>query len=317
VGTLIGTPTNVAFVGFASQRFPDLQPITFLDWLLIGFPLVVVFLPITWWYLCRYGAEIPISRIQFGASSNVIEQELAALGPMKPQEKRVLLVGSATALLWIFREDIVVGSFRLPGWSNWLPYPDFIHDATVAMLFAIVLCVWPAGRKDNESPAERRVLIDWNTIQHGVPWGVVLLFGGGFALAQGLEVSGLAAWIGGGISALKGLPVWVLFPIACVFAVLMTEMTSNVATVLMLMPILAEAATQLDVHPYLLMIPATIIASFAFMLPVATPPNAIVFSSGWITVPRMFKAGTALDLIALVIIPTMMYLLGSTVLQLR
>lgn len=316
VGTVIGTPTNVAFVGFAAQRFPDLQPISFLDWLLIGFPLVLVFLPLTWWYLCRFGAELPISHITFGASASVIDDELAALGPMKPQEKRVLGVASSTALLWIFREDIAVGSFRLPGWSNWLPYPDFIHDATVAMLFAIVLCIWPVGKQSPQAPEGGRSLIDWKTIQHGVPWGVVLLFGGGFALAQGLEVSGLAAWIGSGISGLKGMPIWVLFPIACVFAVLMTEMTSNVATVLMIMPILAEASVQLGVHPYLLMIPATIIASFAFMLPVATPPNAIVFSSGWITIPRMFKAGTALDAMALVIIPLMVYVLGRLVLQL-
>ncbi len=317
VGTLIGTPTNVAFVGFASQRFPELQPISFLDWFLIGFPLVIVFLPITWWYLCRFGAEFPVSRIRFAAGASVIDDELAALGPLKPQEKRVLAVASSTAFLWIFREDVVMGSFRLAGWSNLLPFPDFLHDATVAMFFAIVLCIWPVGGRGGDAPAERRVLIDWHTIQHGVPWGVVLLFGGGFALAQGLEVSGLAAWIGGGISTLKGMPVWVLFPIACVAAVLMTEMTSNVATVLMMMPILAEAAVQLNVHPYLLMIPATIIASFAFMLPVATPPNAIVFSSGWITIPGMFRAGIALDLIALVIIPVMVYLLGSAVLQLH
>lgn len=147
VGTVIGTPTNVAFVGFAAQRFPDLRPISFLDWLLIGLPLVLVFLPITWLYLCRFGAEIPISRITFSASASVIDDELAALGPVKPQEKRVLAVASSTALLWIFREDIVVGSFRLAGWSNWLPYPDFIHDATVAMLFAIVLCIWPVGKR--------------------------------------------------------------------------------------------------------------------------------------------------------------------------
>lgn len=316
VGTVIGTPTNVAFVGFASQRFPELPPISFLDWLLLGFPLVVVFLPIAWLYLCRFGAKFPISHISFATSATVIDEELAALGPMKPEEKRVLVVASATALLWIFREDIALGSFRIPGWSGWMPYPDFLHDATVAMLLAIVLCVWPVRRRAGDSPGGASVLIDWPTIQRGVPWGVVLLFGGGFALAHGLETSGLAAWIGQGISGLKGMPIWILFPAVCIFAVVMTEMTSNVATVLMIIPILAEAAVQLGIHPYLLMIPATIIASFAFMLPVATPPNAIVFSSGWITVPRMFKAGIVLDAVALVVIPLMVFWLGRVVLSL-
>lgn len=313
VGTIIGTPTNVAFLGFVGQRFPELKPISFLDWAMIGVPLVIVFLPIAWLYLCRFGGDFAVSRIRFSTSSSVIEDELAALGPMKPQEKKVLLVACSTALLWIFREEIRLGEFVLPGWGSLLPYSALIHDATVAMALAIVLCVWPAGKRGTDS-GEARFLIDWPAIQHGIPWGVVFLFGGGFALAQGLESSGLAAWIGSAIGALRGLPVWVLFPVSCLFAVSMTEMTSNVATVLMIAPILAEASVQLGVHPYLLMIPATIIASFAFMLPVATPPNAIVFSSGWITIPRMFRAGVALDLIALAVIPTMVYFLGRTVL---
>lgn len=321
VGTIIGTPTNVAFLGFVSQRFPELPPISFLDWLLIGMPLVLVFLPIAWFYLCRFGGEFSVSRIRFSTSASVIDDELAALGPMKPEEKRVLIVACTTALLWIFREDIRLGDFALPGWSALTPHSALIHDATVAMALAIVLCVWPARRKPSSNAGtpegqveEQQFLIDWPTIQHGIPWGVVFLFGGGFALAQGLETSGLAAWIGSAIGALRGLPVWILFPVSCLFAVSMTEMTSNVATVLMIAPILAEASVQLGVHPYLLMIPATIIASFAFMLPVATPPNAIVFSSGWITIPRMFRAGMALDLIALAVIPTMVYVLGRLVL---
>ncbi|MCZ2157621.1 MAG: anion permease, partial [Bryobacterales bacterium] len=219
--------------------------------------------------------------------------------------------------LWIFREDIRLGSVVIPGWRAFTPYPSFIHDATVAMALGILLCLLPAGKNSPKpvtgtAPAQAapQFLIDWATIQRGVPWGVVFLFGGGFALAQGLESSGLAEWIGSGFSSLRGLPIWVLFPAACFFAVAITEMTSNVATVLMISPILAEASVQLGIHPYLLMMPAAIIASFAFMLPVATPPNAIVFSSGWITIPRMFRAGFALDIIALAVIPTVVYFLG-------
>lgn len=321
VGTIIGSPTNVAFLGFVSQRFPDLKPISFLEWAAIGVPLVVVFLPIAWFYLCRFGGDFSVSRIRFLTSTSIIDDELAALGPVKPQEKKVLIVACATALLWIFREDIRLGSFVIPGWSAFTPYPTFIHDATVAMALAILLCVMPAGRirpgqpSDTSPPArDPRGLIDWTTIQKGIPWGVVFLFGGGFALAQGLEVSGLATWIGSGFSAFRGFPIWLLLPAGCLLAVSLTEMTSNVATVLMIAPILAEASVQLDIHPYLLLIPAAIIASFAFMLPVATPPNAIVFSSGWITIPRMFRAGLALDVIAMAIIPVMVYFLGRLVL---
>lgn len=321
VGTIIGTPTNVAFLGFASQRFPDLKPISFLEWAAIGVPLVVVFLPLAWLYLCRFGGDFSVSRIHFLTSTSIIDEELAALGPIKTEEKKVLVVGCATALLWIFREDIRLGAFVIPGWSSFTPYPTFIHDATVAMALAILLCVLPAGKsragQTANAPAaagSSRVLIDWPTIQKGIPWGVVFLFGGGFALAQGLETSGLAAWIGSGFGALRGFPLWVLLPAGCLLAVSVTEVTSNVATVLMLAPVLAEASVQLGVHPYLLMIPATIIASFAFMLPVATPPNAIVFSSGWITIPRMFRAGAALDVMALAIIPAMIYFLGRIVL---
>ncbi|MCL4850538.1 MAG: SLC13 family permease [Bryobacteraceae bacterium] len=321
VGTIIGSPTNVAFLGFASQRFPDLKPVSFLEWAAIGVPLVAFFLPIAWFYLCRFGGDFPVSRIRFLTSTSIIDDELAALGPMKPEEKKVLVIACATALLWIFREDIRLGAFVIPGWSSFTPYPGFIHDATVAMALAILLCVMPirkarrAQASDASSPANNaRVLIDWSTIQKGIPWGVVFLFGGGFALAQGLETSGLAAWIGSGFGALRGFPLWILLPAGCLLAVSVTEVTSNVATVLMLAPILAEASVQLGVHPYLLMLPATIIASFAFMLPVATPPNAIVFSSGWITIPRMFRAGAALDVMALAIIPAMIYFLGRLVL---
>jgi sodium-dependent dicarboxylate transporter 2/3/5 len=181
------------------------------------------------------------------------------------------------------------------------------------MAMAVLLCIIPTSLRGpvDWKGKKQQFLMDWPTIAHGVPWGVVFLFGGGFALAAGMETTGLASWLGGLIASLKGTPVWILFPVGCLFAVVMTEMTSNVATVLMLSPVLAEASVELGVDPYLLMIPTTIMASFAFVLPVATPPNAIVFSSGWITIPKMFRAGLALDLIALVVVPLMVYILGQ------
>ncbi|MBK9171284.1 MAG: SLC13/DASS family transporter [Bryobacterales bacterium] len=315
VGTPIGTPTNLAFLGFAQERFPNEPVITFLDWSLVGVPVVLVFLPVAWLFLCRFGSTLSLGRIRFMASQSVIDEERRKLGPMIAPEKTVLVISSLTAFLWIFRQPVRLGDISIPGWSSLFPNPGHLHDATVGILMTVVLCVLPVNARGGMEWKGRweRFVADWEMIQKGVPWGVVILFGGGFALAAGVEQTGLAQWIGTLLEGLKGTPVWVIFPVACLFAVVMTEMTSNVATVLMLCPIIAEAALQFGIHPYLLLIPTTIMSSMAFMLPVATPPNAVVFSSGWITIPGMFRAGTTLDLIALVIVPLIVYVLGSAV----
>jgi sodium-dependent dicarboxylate transporter 2/3/5 len=315
VGTIVGTPTNVAFLGFAAEHFPDRPQISFLEWSLVAVPVVAVYLPLAWLYLCRFGAGIPLRRIHFTATHSVIEEERKRLGPMSAPEKAVVAVASATALLWIFRRPIRIGALAVPGWSAWFAHSEFPHDATVAVAAAILLCLIPVNLRGGLEWKGRweRFVMEWNTIERGLPWGVVLLFGGGFAMAAGMEKSGLAAWFGQLLAGLKGAPVWILFPAACILAVLLTEMTSNVATVLMISPVLAEAAVQFGVNPYLLLFPATIMASFAFMLPVATPPNAVVFSSGWITIPAMFRAGAALDALALLVVPVLVYVLGAAV----
>jgi sodium-dependent dicarboxylate transporter 2/3/5 len=315
VGTIVGTPTNVALLGFVEERFPENPPISFLDWSLVGIPVVVIFLPIAWLYLCRFGGPLSLGRIQFTATRSVIEEERHKLGPMSGPEKIVLIASCCLGFLWIFRKPIQVGSFTIPGWSGVFPHADFLHDATVGITIAIALCLIPVNFRGGVEWRGKReyFVMDWTTIQRGLPWGIVILFGGGFALAAGMMETGLAGWIGSQLAGLKGTPVWVIFPVACLLAVLLTEMTSNVATVLMMCPVLAEAAVELGINPYLMLIPATIMASFAFMLPVATPPNAVVFSSGWITIPAMFRAGVVLDLIAIAVMPTVVYLLGSAV----
>ncbi len=315
VGTIVGTPTNVAFLGFAEERFPENPSISFLDWSLVGVPVVLVLLPIAWLYLCRFGSRVSLNRIQFTASQSVIEEERRKLGPMSRPEKIVLAASCCLAFLWMFRQPIHVGVFTIPGWSRVFSHPEFLHDATVGIFIAIVLCLIPVNLKGGVEWKGRkeRFIMDWRTIQTGLPWGIVILFGGGFALAAGITETGLANWIGSLLAGLKGTPVWVIFPAACILAVLLTEMTSNVATVLMLCPVLAEVALELGINPYLILIPATIMASFAFMLPVATPPNAVVFSSGWITIPAMFRAGIVLDLIAILVTPVIVYVLGSAV----
>ncbi len=316
VATIVGTPTNVALLGFLGERFSENPPITFLEWSLVGVPVTLVFLPIAWLYLCRFGGPLSVDRIRFTATQPVIAEERRKLGPMSNQEKIVLVASCCLAFLWIFRSPIQVGDFTIPGWSRLFEHPSYLHDATVGIFIGVILCLIPINRgKGVEWRGKQEYFImDWRTIQLGLPWGIVILFGGGFALAAGIQGTGLASWIGTQLTGLRGTPLWVVFPLACLLSTFLTEMTSNVATVLMMSPVLAEAALQMGIAPYLILIPTTIMASFAFMLPVATPPNAVVFSSGWITIPQMARAGIALDLLGVAVIPPLVYLLGRAVL---
>jgi sodium-dependent dicarboxylate transporter 2/3/5 len=259
-----------------------------------------------------------LSTIRLSGGQEVIDAERRRLGRMSGPETTVLVTAVATSLLWVFREPLELGGFRVPGWSGLFPWPGLLHDATVALTMGILLCLLPVNLRGGMQWKGRheRFIMDWATIQNGIPWGIVLLFGGGFALAAGIDQTGLDDWIGGRLAVLKGMPVWVLVPASCLLAALITETTSNITTVLMLSPVIAATAVEIGVHPYLLLIPAAVMASFAFMLPVATPPNAIVFSSGWITIPQMFRAGLALDLLAMVVVPAMVYFLGSAVIGL-
>lgn len=313
IGTLIGSPTTVAFIGFAQERLPNEPPITFAQWSIICMPIVVIFLPIMWLYLCRFGAEVPLSHIRFSGEQDVIADEQERLGSMRQPEKVVLVVALLTALLWIFRNPLKLGALSIPGWANLFSAPGNLHDSTVAIAMAVLLCFLPARNGSHDTPSRLQFIMDWPTIQKGIPWGIVVLLGGGFALAAGVQDSGLALWLGSQLAVVGELPAWALVLIVCLLSVLLTEMTSNIATVLMISPVLAATAAEIGIHPYLFLMPAAVIASFAFMLPVATPPNAIVFSSGWITIPQMFRAGLILDLMALLIIPVAVYCIGSWV----
>ena len=311
IGTIVGSPTNVAFLGYASEALPDLPAIGFMQWSMVCLPIVVIFLPITWLYLCRFGGSVSLSAIRFSSSQSVIRDELKKLGPITIPEKRVLAVASSTGLLWIFRAPLELGSFTLPGWSQMFPVPGHVHDSTVAMAMAVLLFILPSG-KGREVRGGR--LLDWKSAARGIPWGIVFLIGGGFALAAGITKSGLALWVGSWLGAMGGVLGWVLVIAICALTTAMTETTSNVATVLMLSPAIAAMAGEVGVHPYLLLIPMAVTSSFAFTMPVATPPNAIIFSSGWIKIPQMFRAGIALDVIGLLIVPLAVFALGARLL---
>ena len=308
VGTLVGTPPNIVMAGFVKKLYPEAPEINFLQWMLLGLPFVIIFIPLVWQILIRRGSPVPVlklSALDRTSGAEYINAQLHGLGPMRRGEKAVLAVFCLTALGWIFRRPINLGFYTSWGLNDWFP---LIDDSTVAMVMGCLLFLLPG-----EKGGGKRFLMDWRTAREGMPWGILILFGGGFALAKGMEVTGLALWLGGRLEWLQNVPVWVMIFSTCMLLTFLTEITSNTATTTMLIPVLAAAAVAMGTHPFLLMIPATISASCAFMLPVATPPNAIVFGSGWVRIPQMARIGLWINLIGAVLITLLVYTIGLLV----
>ena len=304
IGTLIGTPPNIVFAAAIKSIFPNAPEIGFLKWTMVGFPLVVMFIPLTWIILTRIVLPVKIKSVPGG--KEVIASQLKELGPMKKAEKYTLIIFILTAIGWIFRQNIDFGFFTIPGWSNLLGLQDYVNDATVAICSAVLLFLIPVDFKKKE------FLLNWDWAIR-IPWGILILFGGGIALAGAFKSSGLAAWIGSNLDLFSHVPFLVMIMITCFMLTFLTEVTSNTATATIFMPILAATALAMKIHPFLLMIPATISASCAFMLPVATPPNAIIFGSGAVTIPQMAKAGFALNFVGIILVTIITYLIAIPV----
>lgn len=313
VGTLIGTPPNIVFAGFYKKLFPDNPEISFFQWMVLAIPIVMVFIPIVWVYLCRYVSPVPLQSISAG-SDEIIQKELDDLGAMNRAEKIVAAVFCFTAFLWIFRKPISLGEFAIPGWSGLFAHPKYLHDSTVAMAMGVLLLILPVnGSRGMDLHGKREYFaLDWKTVQLKVPWGILILFGGGFALASGFGATGLDKWIGAKLTGISGWPLWAVVLTICLVVTFLTELTSNTATTTMILPILGLSAVAVNIHPLLFMVPATLAASFAFMLPVATPPNAIVFGSGWVSVPQMSRAGFILNLVGAGLVTSAVLLLVKT-----
>lgn len=305
VGTPVGTPPNLIFLGAFARLFPAAPPVGFLQWMLFGIPVVVLLTLITWAYLTYFA--FPYATEGWHANKQFLRDRLHALGPMSAEEKKVSLLAATTAFLWIFREDLPLGSMTLPGWSHLLSPPVTVQDSTVAMLMALLLFFIPADRRAGT------FLMDWQTAER-LPWGVLILLGGGLALAAGVEKTGLAAWLGSRLSLMGHLSSLSVIFLVTLLTTWVTEFASNTATATLMMPVLAATAQAMRMDPLLLMIPATFAASICnFMLPSATGPNAIVFASGHVTVPQMVRAGIGLDLIATVLLTLLIYLIGTPV----
>jgi sodium-dependent dicarboxylate transporter 2/3/5 len=304
MATLIGTPPNIIFASQIRTLFPGSPEIGFFQWMMIGVPLMIFFLPLTWYYLTHIA--IPVRMKDIPGGKGIIDDQIRGLGRMGKGERYTLIIFIFTALGWIFRNNIEIGDFVIPGWSNLLSLEEYVQDSTVAILASILLFIIPINLK------EGKFVLDWEWAK-GIEWGILILFGGGIALASGVEKTGLAQWIGGLLSGIKGLHVIVMIFLICLMMTFLSEIASNTAIAIIFMPILGATAIAIQADPILLMLPAAVSASCGFMLPVATPPNTIVFGSGYLTVPTMAKAGFGMNLIGIFLITFFIYIIAVPV----
>lgn len=285
IGTLIGTPPNLVLAGIVEKLYGI--EITFYQWIKLGLPISILLLAICWKYLTSVAFDLKGMKLPGGR--NEISKLLKDLGRISRQEKIVLTVFVLTALGWITR------SFLLQ------PLVPFIDDTIIAMTAGIALFVLPSGKDKG------RILVWEDTTR--IPWGIIILFGGGMALAKAFGETGLAVWIGEQLTDLENLPLILLVLVLVAAVNFLTEVTSNLATTAMLLPILAPMAVAMNIHPFFLLVAATLAASCAFMLPVATPPNAVVFGSGHLQIKDMVRTGIWMNMISILLITLIIYFL--------
>ena len=313
LATPIGTPPNISFLRILEILYPEAPTFSFGRWVVAFLPLVIIFLPVAWLMLTHVIHRL--KRGNVGAGSQVIREEILGLGPMSGPEKRMGWIFGATAILWVTRGDLELGALTIPGWAGLVErtlglehFASYLHDATVAVAMAVLTFLIP-GDRDEEGRS--RKLMDWETAVR-LPWGILLLFGGGFALALAFKESGLSQYLGESFAGrLEGLHPLVLVAAICFLLTFLTEVTSNTATTEVVLPVLAGTAGAMAIHPLLVMIPATLSASCAFMLPIATPPNAIIFGSGQVEMRQMIRAGIWLNLVGVVLVSLVFYFLSS------
>lgn len=280
MATLVGTPPNALLAAFLNEQY-DIK-ITFASWMLVGVPLMLCLLPLAWFSLTHWSFKVDIP-----ANSSVDEhlKELRSeLGPISKAEKRVAIVFSLVVFFWIARRPLAT-----------LFDVNFLNDTGIVMVAALALFILPSNDK------KQAQIMVWDDVSR-LPWGVLILFGGGLSLAASVSSSGLAAWLGGYLSYLDAFGIFALVIAATGLVIFLTELTSNVATTATFLPVVAAVALELGVSPLLLCVPITLAASCAFMLPVATAPNAIVFASGLVKIPQMVKAGFVLNIFGLVLL---------------
>jgi solute carrier family 13 (sodium-dependent dicarboxylate transporter), member 2/3/5 len=304
IATLVGTPPNLSFVRIFQIMFPAAPEVNFTLWFFYAFPMTVCIFLFVWWFLFfrfgpRKGQWIPLKK-------DVFREQYKALGPMRFEERIILADFIILAILWLSRSGLDFGRLKIPGWSQLFSSPEYVNDGTVAIMMALILFFIPSKSEKSMQ------ILTWDTAGK-LPWHIVLLFGGGFALASAFVSSGLSQWFGEQLRFLSGLHPILIILMICLMVAALTELTSNTATTEMVLPILAGLSVSIEINPLFLMLPATISASMAFMMPVATPPNAIIFGTNRLTIADMAKTGIVINLVGAIIITVFTYFLVGTV----
>ncbi|NIC04844.1 SLC13 family permease [Billgrantia bachuensis] len=302
LGTLLGSPPNAIVAGYAADELG--RNIGFLEWMMLGVPLAFTFILVGWVLMTRVLYRFDVAEIPGG--KEMIEGEIHKLGPLSQGEKMVMTVFGSAAFLWVVPG--VLGN--IPGVGEWLGPLGALDDTAIAIAAGIALFILPArGRSE--------MVLNWHDAEDGLPWGVLLLFGGGLSLAGAVAGTGLDSWFGEQITGLEVLPVLLLVAAVATIVLFLTEVTSNTATAATFIPVLGGVAVGIGADPMTLLIPAAFAATCAFMLPVGTPPNAIVFGTGAVTIAQMARGGFVLNLIGVVLITGFCYLLGGLALGLQ
>ncbi|MDC0598699.1 SLC13 family permease [Gammaproteobacteria bacterium] len=286
VATLVGTPPNAIFIGIIDTLYG--YEISFFDWMKLGVPISLSMLIVCWFVLTRVAFKMERAGTESDNARALIKQELARLGPISVEEARVAWVFFVVAAAWILR-----GLFNPEVLS-------MVSDPAIAMAGAFVLFTIPASKQQGG------FILDWHTAAT-IPWDIIILMGGGFALASGFSETGLTEWLAGQLKILKGVHFFIIVLAVVLFVTFLTEVTSNAATATLFIPVMGALAISMDLHPFALMVPAALAASMAFMLPVATPPNAIVFASRQVTIGQMAMTGLMLNIAGAIVVSALSY----------
>lgn len=300
IGTLIGTPPNVILAGFAELLLNI--DINFQNWLLIGLPLVITLIPITWWLLIKMN---PPEITTLAGSKKIVKERIKKLGKLKGGERNTLIVFILTACMWMFRSGFNLGAIHIPGWTELLGVP-WIDDSVIAMIAVLLFYLIPTDIRKWD------FTLDWKTNLH-IPWGTLLLFGGGITLGKALQETGAAQYIAMNLIDLRALPTILILLVIILLAKFLSEITSNTATTTMLMPILFAVGIAIGVDPLSLMIAGAVATSLVFMLPVATPPNAIVYGTEYVSMPEMVRNGFVLQMVTTLIWVCLLYFVISAI----
>lgn len=283
IATLIGTPPNLIFAGFIEDNLQT--EVSFFQWLKIGLPISISLIIITWIYLTKFAFKL--NKTGFPGGKQEVQKLLDKMGPMKNEEKKVLLIFLTTIFCWISRKYIIT------------PFIPNFDDSMIAITSAIVLFIIPS--KNHNEP-----LLQWKEAVK-IPWGILILFGGGLSIANGFQTTEMDVWIGTQLSSISITQAVVVVLLVITAVNFITEISSNMATTAMLLPVMIPLAQLVGIHPYLLLVGTTLAASCAFMLPVATPPNAVVFGSKLLSISDMVKTGILINIISIILILIMVY----------